>query len=409
MSDPRRHDSNDRRKELFTPLIAGALALIPHPALHLGNDFSRPLTKTSTAASFGGPSQEGGNPTADVGNYRVELRIPDGGLYAGEPTDVEFRVADRRRKDPIEGFVGVPDARPAAAVTMPEMAGMPVQRPGIHREGVPGDYGLELFFPHGGTYKIALRLDPVGGKPAYAEFRVDVKDADARRKPVPAPYRVEILDAPKRAGRVRLDLRIVEAKSGDTVRLFDVAHTKTFHLMIARKDLGWFVHEHPVAQPDGTFVWNGTIPHGGDYLVFADVAPKGKGSQVLGTTLNLEGPKVPKSPLVLSRKADVAGIDATLAPGEIPVGRTVALRFVLQDAKGKAIGDLQPYLGARGHLMIVHQDGKSFVHSHPADGPATPGLVEFNARFPRTGIYKAWAQFGRAGRVVTLPFVFRVG
>ena len=389
MSDLRRHDPNDRRNQLLIPFIAGALALalFPHPALPHG----------------------GGSTAVTTGSYRVELRVPERGIYAGESTDVEFRVADLRRKDPIEGFLGVPNARPTAAVTMPEMAGMPVQLPGIHREGVPGDYGLELFFPHGGTYKIALRLDPVGGKPAYAEFRVEVKDADARRKPVPAPYRVEISDPPKTAGRVRLDLRIVDAKSGATVRLFDVAHTKTFHLMIARKDLGWFVHEHPVAQPDGTFVWNGAIPKGGEYLVFADVAPKGKGSQVLGTTLRLQGSRSPNVPLTLSRRADVEGIDATLASGPIPVGRTVPLRFSLRDAKGKPIRDLQPYLGAWGHLMIVHQDGKAFVHSHPADAPTPPGVVEFNARFPRAGLYKAWAQFGRAGRIVTLPFVFRVG
>ena len=354
-------------------------------------------------------SQTSSNPSATVGLYRIELRVPESGIYAGESTDVEFRVSDLRRKDPIEGFAGVVDGRPAAAVTMPEMAGMPVQHPRIHAEGVPGDYGLELFFPHGGTYKIALRLDPKGGKPAYAEFRVDVKDADATRPKIAAPYRVEIVDPPQRSGLDDLRLRIVEGKSGGTVRAFDVAHTKTFHLMIVRKDLGWFVHEHPVAHPDGTFTIRQRFPWGGEYLVFADVAPKGKGSQVLGTSFRLKGPKAPATPLAPSRTADVGGIDATLSSGEIPVGRTVPLQFVLRDAKGKPIRDLQPYLGARGHLMIVHQDGGTFVHSHPADAPAPPGVVEFNARFPRRGLYKAWAQFSRAGRVVTLPFVFRVG
>lgn len=373
---------------MLTPLVLGALALIVRPSA---------------------------DPIVTVGNYQIELRVPDAGLYAGEAVDVEFRVADVTRKDPIEGFAGVPDARPTATVTMPDMPGMPVQRPRVHREGVPGDYGLELFFPHGGAYKIGLRLAPPGGKPAYAEFRVDVKDEDARRAPAAPPYRVELIDPPKTAGLGRLNLRIVDSRTGATVKAFDVAHTKAFHLMLMSKDLGWFVHEHPMAVSDGTFTLEQRFPFGGEYLVFADVAPKDKGSQILGTTLRLNGPRSKAArPLVPSFRAQDGGIRATLAPGVRPVGRATTLAFRLKDAAGKPIGDLQPYLGANGHLMIVHQDGKSFVHSHPAEDAAArtklrQGVVEFSARFPRKGLYKAWAQFQRQGQVVTLPFVFRVG
>ncbi len=291
---------------------------------------------------------------------------------------------------------------------------MPVQRPRIHREGVPGDYGLELFFPHGGAYKVALRLAPEGARPVFTTFRVEVKDADTHRPPVPAPFRVVLIDPPKRAGATSLHLAIQDARSGETVKAFDVAHTKPIHLILASRDLGWFAHEHPVQQPDGSFVWNGRFPAGGDYLVFADVAPKDRGSQVLGTTLRLSGPKAtwPKG-LVPSRTAHAGGVVGSLADGPIPVGQTTVLDFRLTDAStGRPVADLQPYLGANGHLMIVHQDGVSFVHSHPADDAeatalARKGEVRFNARFPRPGLYKAWAQFQRQGRVVTLPFVVR--
>ena len=342
--------------------------------------------------------------------------MPEAGLYAGETVDVEFRVADTAHRDPIEGLAGVPMANPTASVTMPEMAGMPVQRPAIHREGVPGDYGLELYFPHGGAYKIGLRLAPTGGSPAYATFRVDVADADAKRAPSVAPFRVVLLDPPKTAGPATLHLAIQDARSGETVRAFDVAHTKLIHLVLASEDLGWFAHEHPVQRPDGTFVWKGAFPAGGDYLVFADVAPKDRGSQVLGTTLRLSGPAPTWSKALRpSRHAVVDGLDATLDPEAFPVGRTVPLVFRLRDARThRPVADLQPYLGANGHLMIVHRDGASFVHSHPADDAvalalARRGVVRFNARFPRPGLYKAWAQFQRHGRVVTLPFVFPVG
>ncbi|CAN5696468.1 hypothetical protein BH11ARM2_BH11ARM2_37700 [soil metagenome] len=358
-------------------------------------------------------------PTGTVlrsGKYQIELRIPDDGLYASEGVDVEFRISDTTQSDPIEGQKGVPNANPVAAVTMPSMEGMPVVRPHIHSEGVPGDYGLDLYFPHGGDYRIALNFTPEGGKPVKAAFVVSVKDAGTHAaKP---PYAVKLIDPPTTAGTGKLRLKIEDTKTGETVTRFDMAHTKLFHLMIASKDLGWFVHEHPVQQPDGTFTIDQPFPAGGDYLVFADIAPKDKGSQVVSVPLHLAGPPPTwNSSLVLTKgPSRNGGIVADFVPMEkpVPVGKMTVLAFKLRDeATGKPVDDLQPYLGAHGHLMIVHQDGGTFVHSHPAEDAASErllktGEVRFNARFPRPGIYKAWAQFQRGGKVVTLPFVFEV-
>ncbi len=80
---------------------------------------------------------------ARVGKYQVELRVPENGLVAGETVDVEFRLSDTTQNDAIEGKKGVPNAAPRATVTMPAMPGMPVVKPTIHSEGVPGDYGIE--------------------------------------------------------------------------------------------------------------------------------------------------------------------------------------------------------------------------------------------------------------------------
>ena len=158
---------------------------------------------------------------AKVGPYQIELRIPEEGLFAGQAVDVEFRLSDLTQKDPIEGFRGVPNAAPTAAVTMPEMSGMPVVKPRVHSEGVPGDYGLELFFPHGGEYKVGIRLTPPGAKPIFATFRISVKDADARpTKPAVAPYKVELLGWPKepKAGTVHLKVAIKDTQTGETVK-----------------------------------------------------------------------------------------------------------------------------------------------------------------------------------------------
>jgi len=358
----------------------------------------------------------------NAGKYQIELRVPDEGIFAGEQIDVEFRLSDTTEDDPIEGKRGVPNANPTASVTMPAMPGMPVMRPRIHSEGVPGDYGIELFFPHGGGYQVQVVATPPGAKPVKATFLVNVHDATARKGvKVSKPFAVETIGFPDhaKAGRqISLRLAIKDTKTGARVRQFDVSHTKLLHLMIVSKDLGWFVHEHPVPHPDGTFTLDQTFPAGGDYLVFADAAPKDKGSQVISTSVHIEGPRAawPTKLTLTHGPVESGGIVADFRPLEnpLPVGKSTVVAFRLTDRKsGKPIADLEPYLGASGHLMIIHQDGQVFVHSHPAeDAEATKrlkqGEVRFTARFPKPGMYKAWVQFQRHGKVVTLPFVFKV-
>jgi len=67
---------------------------------------------------------------------------------------------------------------------------------------------------------------------------------------------------------------------------------------------------------------------------------------------------------------------------------------------------MEPYLGAKGHLLMVSQDGLTFVHAHP-DEDLSPGSVTFLARVPKPGLYRAWAQFQRNGIVRTASFVIK--
>jgi hypothetical protein len=191
-----------------------------------------------------------------------------------------------------------------------------------------------------------------------------------------------------------------------------------FHLLMASKDLSWFAHEHPAPQPDGTFTISQIFPSGGEFRIYADVAPKGAGSQILGTSLKVSG--APPKPVALvpsGTKNTVDGVTAVFssAANPIPIGRSTSLTFKLTDtATGQPITDLEQYLGAYGHLMIIHEDGQTVVHSHPAEDEAglaasRKGNVAFNARFPKPGVYKAWGQFQRGGKVITIPFVVKIG
>ncbi|HZO91765.1 MAG TPA: FixH family protein [Chthonomonadaceae bacterium] len=358
------------------------------------------------------------HPTQKAGKYAVELRIPAEGLYADEETDIEFRVTDTSQDDPVQGAPPVVKAKVSARLTMPSMPSMPAQTPKTHSEGVPGDYGVVVYFPHGGEYHLDLNITPPDDKPFTVSFQVPVDDADAvkKRPPKPRPYTLEVVPAPKtvRAGQpVDLTILIRSRDTRQPVTDFDTVHEKKIHFIIVSRDLSFFAHEHPELGLDGKFALRFTFPTGGEYRLFADVAPHGAGSQVLMQPLKVEGMPaagVPTlKPAVLMEP--VGGVRVTLQTdtAALPSGRTIPLAFALQDAKtNEPITDLEPYLGAMAHLILIHQDGATFVHCHPDETePASGqnGALTFQARFPKPGAYRGWLQFQRRGQVLTATFV----
>ena len=52
--------------------------------------------------------------------------------------------------------------------------------------------------------------------------------------------------------RFELAFRIADRR-GQTVRDFDVEHTKRMHLIVVRRDMTGFQHLHPTQRPDGSW------------------------------------------------------------------------------------------------------------------------------------------------------------
>ncbi len=59
-----------------------------------------------------------------------------------------------------------------------------------------------------------------------------------------------------------LAFRIVD-RDGQTVRDFDVEHTKRMHFIVVRRDMTGFQHLHPTENPDGTWSLPVTLAGGG--------------------------------------------------------------------------------------------------------------------------------------------------
>ena len=149
-------------------------------------------------------------------------------------------------------------------------------------------------------------------------------------------------------------------------------------------------------------------------------------------------------------------------PAQLHAGEEAMLHFQVRDANGKPLTDLEPYMGAMGHAVILSEDGAIYLHVHPvsdemaemmggdshekhAHGDAMNGMkmdgapsgamngmkmdgdddiaammkslpastrggpdVVFHTTFPAAVLYRVWGQFMRDGKVITTNFTLSV-
>jgi len=105
----------------------------------------------------------------------------------------------------------------------------------------------------------------------------------------------------------------------------------------------------------------------------------------------------------------VDGKRVALAMEGLEAKKPMKLTFTLTDEKtNQPVSDLQPYLGAIGHVVILSEDGERYVHVHAEEGQSMGPDAVFEATFPRSGIYKLWGQFQRNQQVFTAAYVVNV-
>lgn len=234
-----------------------------------------------------------------------------------------------------------------------------------------------------------------------------------------------------------LILNVKNAK-GELVRNLPLVHEKPIHLILVSDDLAEFNHLHPEPQSDGSYRVNFTFPHGGVYRLYADFTPANSSQVVEQYKLTVSGPSVDRVALTEDKSftKSLDGLRVTMQPSRpLRAGEELSLEFMIADeATGKPVTDLQPYLGSLAHFVIITEDASKYLHVHPMEAGASSGMndegmvgkmdeqmdagpmrkaistvtVSAHTTFPDPGLYKLWAQFQRAGKVITIPFVLPV-
>ena len=231
------------------------------------------------------------------------------------------------------------------------------------------------------------------------------------------------LDVPAntRAGvPTRVIVTVLDTDTGEPVEDLTRSHQAWMHFIATREDLGTFTHVHPepTGEP-GELAVQITFPTPGRYIVNTEFRRQGQMDDVHQRQLVTVSGTIPE-PVTLAvgpRVTIVDGLRVELG-GEARVGEPSDLHFAFTDAAtGRPVDDLQPFLAAAGHVVVMRADGSTFAHEHAEVEDdrgrpvfAMPGTtfgpeLDVHAEFDTPGTYRLWGQFRLAdGDVLTVPF-----
>ncbi len=241
-------------------------------------------------------------------------------------------------------------------------------------------------------------------------------------------------------------------------------HGHLMHLFLIRSpQMDRFYHLHPARSEGGAFVDDLPPIDPGHYQIFADIVRESGFPDTLIAEMDIPA-TAGQPPAGDDSVADASSLAETASqsliaplsggarmvwerdPGPLAANRLLWFRFRIEDASGKPVQDLEPYMGMAGHAEFVRSDFSVFAHVHP-DGSAPmaavmlanaslpgaspnpsrdastiqahsmpgmdmPGMpvsansseVSFPYGFPKPGLYRIFIQVRRAGRVETGVF-----
>lgn len=199
---------------------------------------------------------------------------------------------------------------------------------------------------------------------------------------------------------------------GKPLTSYQVTHEKDLHLIVVRRDLAGFKHVHPTRAADGTWSIPFDFTAGGTWRVFADFAPTALGRTLtLGADITVAGLFKPVPLPRATTTTNVEGYDVTLA-GTPVAGKESELTFTVR-RNGVAVTDLEPYLGAYGHLVSLRSGDLAYLHTHPTEEAVAGGKggpeIKFGTTFPTDGLYRLYLDFKHGGVVRTAEFTVSLG
>lgn len=280
-----------------------------------------------------------------------------------------------------------------------------------------GIFAAALALAFGGAFGVGVVLDAdrAGGPDRADTQTVSQEMAGSASLPGLAVsdrgYTLRLLDSTPGAGETVPLSFAIAGPDGAAVQDYMPTHEKEMHLIVVRRDLGAFQHLHPERAADGTWSALADLRAAGTYRVFADFAPAALDGKVLtlGADIFVPGEFAPADLAEPATTWAADGYEVTLGGAPIPGSESELTFDVRRD--GTPI-DLEPYLGAFGHLVALRSGDLAYLHTHPAREAAVGDLggpqVRFGITFPTAGRYRLHLNFAHAGIVHTAEFTVEI-
>ncbi len=196
--------------------------------------------------------------------------------------------------------------------------------------------------------------------------------------------------------------RVVDC-DGEPVTDMEPEQGKLLHLIVVRDDFTEYQHLHPELGRDGIWSVDVRTAKAGRYRAIADFVVDER-KYVLGTDLVAPGDAEDRPLPAPSLRASTDGFDVELQrPAVLEPGEEAQLTFRVT-RNGRPVTDLEPYLGAYGHLVALHAPDLAYSHVHPNGEDRSAGAMTFDTEFDEAGTYRLFLQFQTAGRVHTVAF-----
>lgn len=219
---------------------------------------------------------------------------------------------------------------------------------------------------------------------------------------------------------VDLALRLSDGSTGRPVDDLVVTHAALAHLAVI-SPTGRLYHLHPVDTGGGMYRVRWRPVDSGRHLLTMEVNRRGGGGQELrgavevAPGLSAPAPEVPIGP----GPREFEGVRSEVSVTGLVAGRPSTMTV---DFGGPST--MQPWLGMRGHLMLLGPLPAENVWAHVhAMTPPTPGAlggqpdetvaaysprIDFTFTFPEPGRYRLWFQAERDYRIITAPAIVDV-
>lgn len=237
-------------------------------------------------------------------------------------------------------------------------------------------------------------------------------------------YEIEVIEKPseiKVNEPVKIGYKIKNDK-GEVVKDFAIAHEKIMHFIVVRKDLAAFQHLHPdFDQKIGEFKVEVTFASVGHYRFFADFTPGNDNPQRLPVTVGSDidvgdVSAFQNQPLIPDIDQEKTMADYQIiyeVSGELKAQVPETYKLVV--TKNHQPVDLEKYLGALGHSVVIKEGSLDYIHTHAGEagvmmdhGMGEGNEMSFSVTFPETGVFKIFTQFQYEGKGITTDYVVKV-